>query len=76
MTESVVTKPAADGLHEAVLGFKACMQRYRKLRITDTRKAFEWHAVALQHLKLLVSGSNLPSMMDKTPDQIIEELSL
>jgi predicted transcriptional regulator len=62
-------------LHEATRGFIA-MIRKASLSMDggrgDARKSRDQRTVAFAHFKKLVSTSNLPALMNLTPDEIID----
>jgi hypothetical protein len=65
---------ASEGeLHEATLGFRAMIKKAVKSRKEDDwRTSHERRTVAFQHFKKLLTASNLPQLMNMTPDEIIE----
>jgi hypothetical protein len=63
-------KTSAGELHEASRGFKAMMDK--AAREEDIAMSRKRRTVAFQHFKFLLSKSDLPSLMNMTPDQIID----
>ena len=63
-------KIPAGELHEAARGFKAMMDKAAKEE--DIAQSRRCRTVAFQHFKFLLSKSDLPGLMNMSPDQIIE----
>jgi hypothetical protein len=60
-------------IHEATRGFVAMIKKAAKAGDEkDWRTSHQRRVVAFQHFKLLLTQSNLPALMNMTPDEIIE----